>query len=282
MPAEYLNPIVGGDVRDPAAPLLRVLSLGAGVQSTTLALLAAAGQFDQPDAAIFADTGWEPAAVYRHLDELEGLLPFPVHRVSAGSLRERLLALPDETDRDRKRFAAVPFFTADGGMGVRQCTKAYKLYPIRDKIKELLGIEGPARLAPGSVECWIGISTDEATRIKPARERYLRNRWPLIELGMSRLDCANWLRRHGHPVPPRSSCLGCPYHSDNYWLRLRERSPAEWADTVAVDRAIRNAVPGMHEQYMHRSRVPLDQVQLRGGDGQLDLFDDECEGLCGV
>ena len=142
MPAEYLNPIVGGDVRDPAAPLLRVLSLGAGVQSTTLALLAAAGQFDQPDAAIFADTGWEPAAVYRHLDELEGLLPFPVHRVSAGSLRERLLALPDETDRDRKRFAAVPFFTADGGMGVRQCTKAYKLYPIRDKIKELSLIKG--------------------------------------------------------------------------------------------------------------------------------------------
>ena len=263
-------------------PRLCVLSLGAGVQSTTLALLAAAGEIEAPDAAIFADTGWESLAVYEHLERLTSLLPFPVYRVSAGSLRNRLLALPHETDRDRKRFAAVPFFTEGGGMGVRQCTKEYKLYPIRNKIKELLGIEGPARLEPGTVECWIGISTDEVARMKPAREKYMANRWPLVEIGMSRIDCMHWLKRNGHSIPPRSSCLGCPYHSDDYWLRLRQGSPSEWADTVVVDRAIRNALPGMHEQYMHRSRLPLDQVQLRGDDGQLDLFGDECEGICGV
>ena len=48
-----------------------ILSLGAGVQSTTLALMAARGDlspgFPQPMAAVFADTGWEPASVYRHL-----------------------------------------------------------------------------------------------------------------------------------------------------------------------------------------------------------------------
>ena len=53
------------------APALRVISLGAGVQSTTMALLAAHGEIQpMPDAAIFADTGWEPAAVYRHLEWL--------------------------------------------------------------------------------------------------------------------------------------------------------------------------------------------------------------------
>ena len=47
---------------------LRVLSLGAGVQSTTLALLAVRGEIGpMPDCAIFADTGWEPRAVYEHL-----------------------------------------------------------------------------------------------------------------------------------------------------------------------------------------------------------------------
>lgn len=35
---------------------LRVLSLGAGVQSTTLALMMAHGEVEVPDAAIFADT----------------------------------------------------------------------------------------------------------------------------------------------------------------------------------------------------------------------------------
>lgn len=65
---------------------LRVLSLGAGVQSTTLALMATKGEIEAPDCAIFADTGWEPKAVYRHLQWLEDVLPFPVHRVSAGDI----------------------------------------------------------------------------------------------------------------------------------------------------------------------------------------------------
>jgi len=58
---------------------LRVLSLGAGVQSTTLALMAAHGIIGpMPDCAVFADTGWKPQAVYRHLAWLmaPGVLPF--------------------------------------------------------------------------------------------------------------------------------------------------------------------------------------------------------------
>ena len=59
---------------------LRVLSLGAGVQSTTLALMAAHGEIDpMPDCAIFADTGWEPSAMQGHLAWLMSgnVLPFP-------------------------------------------------------------------------------------------------------------------------------------------------------------------------------------------------------------
>src|SRR5688572_32281679 len=47
-----------------------ILSLGAGVQSTALALLAARGELPLPEAAIFADTGWESAVTYAHLDWL--------------------------------------------------------------------------------------------------------------------------------------------------------------------------------------------------------------------
>lgn len=71
-------------------PTLRLLSLGAGIQSTTLALLAAEGTLGQLDGAIFADTGAEPDAVYEHLDRLERevLKPagIPLHRVSEGDL----------------------------------------------------------------------------------------------------------------------------------------------------------------------------------------------------
>lgn len=78
----------------PPSPNLRVLSLGAGVQSTTLALMAAHGEIGpMPDCAIFADTGWEPKAVYDHLAWLmsPNVLPFPVHIVSAVNIRSSLM-----------------------------------------------------------------------------------------------------------------------------------------------------------------------------------------------
>jgi hypothetical protein len=70
--------------------VLRVLSLGAGVQSSTCLLMSLAGELPRLDAAVFADTGWEPKAVYAHLDRLEATATaggIPVYRVSAGNLR---------------------------------------------------------------------------------------------------------------------------------------------------------------------------------------------------
>lgn len=75
-------PLIAGEGASPSPIRLRALSLGAGVQSTTIALLAAHGEIGpMPDCAIFADTGWEPRAVYDHLEWLMSgnVLPFPVH-----------------------------------------------------------------------------------------------------------------------------------------------------------------------------------------------------------
>lgn len=258
-------------------PIIRVLSLGAGVQSTTLALMAAAGELgNKPDCAIFADTGWEPEAVYRHLERLEQALPFPVLRVTAGNLRDDILA----RSAGQKRAAAVPWFmrNPDGssGMGRRQCTSEYKLRPIQRKIVDLMG---GRRLKCGA-EVWVGISTDEAIRMKQSRVQYIVNRWPLIERRMNRNDCVQWLARNGWNAP-KSSCIGCPFHSAAQWRSLTD---AEFQDAVEVDRAIRNQPKMKGEQYMHRSLKPLDQVDFRTDAkmGQADLFGNECEGLCGV
>lgn len=67
---------------------IHILSLGAGVRSSILALMAAAGEISpMPTVAIFADTQAEPASVYRWLDWLEKQLPFPVVRATAGNHR---------------------------------------------------------------------------------------------------------------------------------------------------------------------------------------------------
>ena len=60
------------------------------------------------------------------------------------------------------------------------------------KIRELLGLRPRQRVPAGTtVEMWLGISTDEAIRMKDSRDRWITNRYPLIEVGMSRRDCAD-------------------------------------------------------------------------------------------
>jgi hypothetical protein len=261
---------------------LRILSLGAGVQSTTLALMAAHGEIGpMPHAAIFADTGDEPDAVYDHLRWLmsPNVLPFPVHTTTRGRLSERLF----EGDDD----ARVPFHVGAGGLSKRQCTRNYKLKPIRRKVRELLGVDARGYIAPGSVEMWVGISIDEAIRMKPSGARFLVNRWPLIEKRISRRDCMTWLERNGYPVPPKSSCVYCPFRSDAQWRDLRDNDPAGWRRAVQVDARLREpdqVARFRGELFAHRSCEPLDQVDLSTLEdrGQLNLFLNDCEGMCGV
>jgi hypothetical protein len=138
-----------------AEPALRILSLGAGIQSTVLALLAVEGVLPKPDAAIFADTGWEPRAVYDHLDLLEKVLTgagIPLMRVSQGNLRD------DTLDPDVPGIK-IPVFIrssnvreARGAMLTRQCTSSYKLDPINRQIRRMLGARvasGPCRHCEG-------------------------------------------------------------------------------------------------------------------------------------
>lgn len=249
-----------------ASEPLRLLSLGAGVQSTTLALMACEGALDRLDGAIFADTGWEPRAVYEHLDRLEAELTragIPLHRVSKGNLRM-------DTLDPSSRFASIPYYirNADGseGMGRRQCTSEYKLSPINRKVRELLGASPPdfRRVPKGRVaEQWIGFSCDELMRVSDRSPAYIRHRYPLIELGMDRKACQRWLASRGWATVAKSACIGCPYHGNAYWRDMRDNRPDEWAEAVAFDAGIRGGgvsrsnIPLDGQAFLHRSRVPL-------------------------
>ncbi|MER8949811.1 hypothetical protein [Mesorhizobium sp. M0809] len=284
------SPIHVGGGAEPSPIRLRVLSLGAGVQSTTLALMAAHGHFGSLDCAIFADTGWEPASVYQHLRWLmsPNVLPFPVHIVSALNLRESLIAAGEG-----KRWASIPAFTRTVdrrgnisiGMIRRQCTTTSKIDPIRRKVRELAGLTRKRSPTYPVVHQWLGISMDEAVRMKPSRAAWQLNRFPLIESRMTRKDCLEWLKSHGYPTPPKSACIGCPYHSDAIWRSMRNNDRAAWDDAVEVDQAIRTGLRGIRgEVFLHRSGVPLEEVDLStaADHGQLDLWPNECEGMCGL
>ena len=272
---------------------IHILSLGAGVQSSTLALMAAEGAVGpMPVAAIFADTQDEPAGVYKWLDWLETKLPYPVYRVTNGKLSERALLV--KTSRDGRRYTqtSVPYFTKDmetgdrGKIMGRICTADFKLKPLLKKAKELAGV----RRAEKELRAiqWIGISLDEVQRMKPARYPWIKHRWPLIELEMTRHDCKRWLSAHGYPEPPRSACRYCPFKSDNEWRQQRDNEPIEFQKSVDFERQLQAVKAASDDMggvpFLHASLKPLDQVDFSTDTdkGQGILFGNECEGLCGV
>ncbi|MCO1575912.1 hypothetical protein M8C13_09095 [Crossiella sp. SN42] len=252
-------------------PALRLLSLGAGVQSTAVLLLACEGAIPPFDYALFADTGWEPAAVYANLQRLREHATrhgIPVVTVSAGDIR--LDALDPA-----HRFISMPLhvLNPDGtcGLARRQCTREYKITPLKRAARALLGYPHPRRVPRGVyAEQAIGISTDELTRAKDSGLAYLHNTFPLIDLGWDRSRCQDYLAERGFAETAKSACLGCPFHGNAGWRWIRDHDPQGWREAVAFDKAIRHGHPGTHasgrpqrgEYFLHRSCRPLDQVDL--------------------
>ena len=273
-------------------PRLRVISLGAGVQSTVMSLMGAEGAFGPvPDAAIFADTGWEPPYVYEHLDWLTAQLPYPVYRTGLSpTLLERLTTLTSHSGH--KGYLDIPVYLkghtlSDNGIGASHCTTQYKIKPIQRKLRELLGVPKGHKVK-GVVEQWMGISTNEAIRMKDSRDYWIVKRHPLIEVGMSRVDCSEWWNaRYDWPLR-RSSCIGCPYQSASRWLETKTLFPEDFAVAAKIDNSLRSSgLRYARESYLHKSRRPLaEAVALTEAQGRLDLdpdgFGNECEGHCGV
>lgn len=269
---------------------IHLISLGAGVQSSTMALMAAHGQITpMPTAAIFADTQAEPASVYKWLDWLEKRLPFPVHRVTKGNLTESLLRLRHKANGDAWSESNVPYFTknSDGSVGQnrRQCTTHYKVKVIEREARKIAGIKRGQKTV-GVVQ-WIGISLDEIQRMKQSRMPWIENIWPLVAKRMRRSDCLNWMSSNGYPVPPRSACVYCPFRSNREWSEMKTHSPEDFAEACRVDYALRkvksNVAAMTSVPFIHRSCKPLEQVDFRDDfeRGQLSLWQDECYGVCG-
>jgi hypothetical protein len=260
---------------------LHVLSLGAGVQSTAMLLMALEGEIKpKPDLIVFADTQWEPAAVYDNLERLRAM-GAEIEVVTAGDLRS------DALDADKK-FAAMPLYAIDTqgrkSMMRRQCTREYKVAPIRRIIRQRLKACGLKHAV-----MWMGITTDEAIRQRVSTVKYIANRYPLIDMGLTRQGCVAWLTEHDYAPPQRSACIGCPFHTPAEWREIKA-VPHEWADAVAFDEELRTN-PAVTDRiagdlYIHRSAQPLRDVDLRTledkGQLVLDGFGVECEGMCGV
>jgi hypothetical protein len=256
----------------------QVLSYGGGVQSSAMLVAACHGDLPdgiRPNVAIFADTQWEPASVIEYVARMTDY---------ASQYGIEVCTLTKGSIRSNRGATVMPLYTKDStgdiGITMRQCTSEFKILPIRREIRRRLGYKRHQHWKC-QLETWLGITTDEAQRMKPSTEKFETVRWPLIEMNWNREDCKRYLEKHGLDVPMKSSCIGCPYHSNKYFLDMKKQRPDEWQDVVAFDQTLRSTYRFRKlkgRPYIHRNAEPLDEVYLQ--EDQIELFAEECSGYC--
>jgi len=270
-----------------------VVSFGAGVQSTAILYLVEQGQLPTPDAWIFADTGDEPQSVYRQLEWAKARIAAMgselavVKHESGMSLSELFLSAAEERGNVIQPPIFIPDPTKPGARmpARRQCTERFKIRPIKRWLRDRFEIRPRSGI---QVVQWMGISLDEAHRMKPPGAGWYDVAYPLIDLGLRRTDCLKMLSDAGIDAP-RSACTFCPFHSNAEWKRLKSQEPDAFAHAVRFERSMHRiyekagAIAGVSARpTLHRSGVPIDNIDF---DAQGDLWGhwgNECEGMCGV
>jgi len=269
---------------------MKIISLGLGVQSTALYFLSSMEIIERVDAAIFADPGAESEETYKYLTYLQqwqktnngieiivengkNIYKDIIQRLKAG-----------------KRVASIPAFTQneDGTTGIlrRQCTNEYKINQVHKAIRKLYDLKPYARFP--KTDILIGITLDEAHRAKDSREKWATNIYPFLNLptdyfpkAWTRFDCITFYQENNLLIPPKSSCVFCPFQSSNRWKKTLE-NPKEKEKVIEVDNAIRDmSMKGMRSKmYLTQHCLPIEKVNFQNIPD--DLFGNECEGYCGI
>jgi hypothetical protein len=247
---------------------VRIISLGWGAQSVTIAGMAALGQMASVDVALFADTSHERVATYEFAREVMPWLES--HGVKVVTVRAESTA-----PINRWGGMLLPGYTSrNGSVGQtkRQCTDDWKIAPIRRWLQ--------AHREGRRVSLLLGISLDEIGRMRDSSVKYIAHEYPLVDRRMTRGACVSWLERQGLPVPERSACVMCPFQSERDWRSLSE---PDRQHAIEVDEGIRMARPPQ-PLYVHRSLRPVAELDLRSEPerGQMSLWENECTGYCGT
>lgn len=128
---------------------------------------------------------------------------------------------------------------------------------------------------------WIGYSTDEIRRAQRTKT-FIKDagkwsqRYPLIEINISRTQCKKIVRDYGWADPPRSSCWMCPHHSDSEWRDIRDNRPDEWKKAQRFEAWLKKQ--NEHEEktvHLHRKAqtladAPIDEDTSQGDFGFCD------------
>jgi hypothetical protein len=256
----------------PAGTLPRVFSFGGGVQSTAALVLSAHGTLAY-DTFLFANTGDDSEnpdtlAYVRGIAlpyaEANGLHLAELHRVlNHGPRRGQIETLYRQLTRPGSKSIPIPMRLAKGAPGRRLCTETFKLDVIRYWIDDHTSASSAT-----PVEVGVGITTDEIGRMRtdqPVANQ--RRTYPLIDLRLTREDCARVIASAGLPLPPKSACYFCPFHRVGEWAWQAEHRPDLFEKAARLETLLnrRRAELGRDTVYLHSRRLPLRDAVRVGG-----------------
>lgn len=266
---------------------MKILSFGAGMQSTALALMscenASAAMKKQKlpwpsvpvyDLVVICDLGFEAPWVMGQAEFVRTAC------LDAGIRYEHLdapLYRDLMHDFGNKRVVSIPWWTLgnDGHKSrmPRNCTLEYKVQVISKFVRwEMLGYKKGQRLRDEDKkahEMHMGFSFEERRRCKESPNPMFVNRFPLVEMGLVRADNYAYIRDVWGLETKASACAFCPFHRNYFFQHLKENLPDTYRQLLEVDGLLRDKTPKPpmdSELFISRSRKRL-----------ADLTPDECQ-----
>lgn len=255
----------------------KILSCGAGMQSTALALMSCENKMKgfmvHPlvpiyDLIVFCDLGGEPAWVYeqvRFINEAceKAGIPFIVLDTNLyGYYMERF---------GRKNVVSIPFWSVapDGSKAKmrRRCTIDFKILKIQQYARYNLHGYRPKQHTKkediGVHEMHIGFSAEEARRsFKSLHPMYI-NRYPLIEMGLTRSDNFKYILEVWGLETKASACVFCPFHRNYFYYHLMMNHENDYLQVTSMDKMLEERQPDTpirSKLYISRSRKRIEEL----------------------
>lgn len=236
---------------------LTVLSFGGGQDSTALLELYINDAGFQERYAprdfmvVMSDTGDEYPETYSHVEETR-------LRCLAKGIEFHFLTA-DMGFHSESWQSLKHFYRTKGTIGSKAypktCTDRLKIQPIYRFLEQWLsdryGVscsrkKGIREFAAthGKINVMLGIAKGEERRVaapdtNPNRwyRESILNLYPLIDLGMDRAACQQFISSLGRAVPPPSNCRSCPWLSLEELEYLRRFEPAHLKEWIALEAA---------------------------------------------
>lgn len=271
--------------------ILKILSCGAGMQSTALALMSCANKLLSEgrckgfnfqytelvpiyDAILFCDLGFEPSWVLTQVHFIKQACEWagiPFHILKSDLHKDYL------NDFGKKRVVSIPFWTisADGKKGkmMRNCTLDYKITLMQNFVRwNLLGYKKGQRTKPGDLkahEMHLGFSKEEEKRCSENPHKMFVNKFPLCEMNLVRADNYAYIKDVWGLETKASACTFCPFHRNYFFQYIKKNDLPQYEDLIEFDNMLEREQPNTKinsKLYISRSRKRI-----------AELVPEECE-----